>query len=38
MEHEDPVELVAKLSAVGVAEGTAVRWVDDNGTDVVRPR
>jgi hypothetical protein len=30
-------ELVAKLSAVGLADGSAVRWVDDDGADVVRP-
>jgi hypothetical protein len=30
-------ELIAKLSAVGVDEGFAVRWVDENGADVVRP-
>jgi hypothetical protein len=30
-------ELIAKLSAIGVAEGSSVCWVDDNGADVVRP-
>ena len=30
-------ELIAKLSAIGVPDGSAVRWVDDNGADVVRP-
>ncbi len=30
-------ELIAKLAAIGVADGSAVCWVDDNGTDVVRP-
>lgn len=30
-------ELVAKLLAVGVPEGSAVSWVDDTGLDVVRP-
>jgi hypothetical protein len=30
-------ELVAKLSSIGVPEGSAVCWVDDNGADVIRP-
>ncbi len=30
-------ELIAKLSAIGVPDGSAVCWVDDNGGDVVRP-
>ena len=30
-------ELIAKLSAIGVADGASVCWVDDNGADVVRP-
>lgn len=30
-------ELIAKLSAIGVADGSAIRWSDDNGADVVRP-
>ncbi len=30
-------ELVAKLAAIGVPDGSAVRWVDDNGAVVVRP-
>jgi hypothetical protein len=30
-------ELIAKLSAIGVAEGSSVCWVDDNGADIVRP-
>lgn len=30
-------ELVAKLSAIGVPEGSAVSWVDDNGVAITRP-
>jgi hypothetical protein len=30
-------ELIAKLSAIGVPDGSAVRWVDDSNADVVRP-
>jgi hypothetical protein len=30
-------ELIAKLSAIGVPEGSSVCWIDDNGADVVRP-
>jgi hypothetical protein len=30
-------ELVAKLAAIGVADGASVCWVDDDGADVVRP-
>lgn len=30
-------ELIAKLSAVGVPDGSDIRWVDDNGADVIRP-
>jgi hypothetical protein len=30
-------ELIAKLAAIGVPEGSSVCWVDDDGSDVVRP-
>jgi hypothetical protein len=30
-------ELIAKLSAIGVQDGFAVHWSDENGADVVRP-
>jgi hypothetical protein len=30
-------ELIAKLSAIGVEDGSAVRWSDENGAEIVRP-